>query len=135
MLIKDIKEKFFKGDYYNAIRIKTMEELEKLIYYFQQDPSRFDAVFNRPYDVNICDTWKLQLEENLKKARYKFLAIRYHSYHSHSRGSKYLESTSIEYSDLSHIDRMLDMIDNYEKRGNISEKEKELISLLDELGL
>ena len=135
MLIKDIKEKFFKGNYYNAIRIKTMEELAKLINYFQQDPSRFDAVFNRPYDVNICDNWKLQLEENLKKARYKFLAIRYHSYHSHSRGSKYLESTSIEYSDLSHIDRMLDMIDNYEKRGNISEKEKELMSLLDELGL
>ena len=140
MLVNDIKSKFFNADYYRAIKIKDQSELEKLIKYIEEDYTRFDNIFNTVGTTketinNIIQQWRIIFDENSKKKRYRFLAIRYSGYARHSQNSIYLDSNNIIYSNQSPIDTMLEIIDNYEKTSKLSNEQIQVKEFLNELDL
>lgn len=138
MLITDIKDKWFKGHYNHAIKFSSFEELEKFIAYIKEDTNRYDKLFGSPYSEPQILSWRSALDINLKKKRFRFISIRYSGACYNGQNTTYLDSTKIKYnntSTLSYIDKMLDMITMYEKKEEMSDTEKEIRSILDELAL
>jgi hypothetical protein len=135
MLITEIKDKHFKDNYNNAIKFSNMSELDKFIAYIEEDRNRYDKLFGTPYSETQIKYWREVLENNLKKKRFRFVSIRDRGACYNGQNTNYLQSEKIRYSNISAIDQMLDMITMYEKKEEMSDTEKEIRSILDELAL